>query len=342
MPPYSNQSTLKLLNGALYALLGSASVMTAAAAQPPSWWNDPIREDTGNIFFTASGTSKRGFDEALQQAQRQALEQIVDRAGCSLESRPYVLGRVNGWSLHAREDRKHRRRYHVWIILKYPKNELSALASHVQNGHRRLEAAMLAFTQKRFTEALADANDLAAEYPVGGQPILQTERALLLASDCNVALGLPKAGIESCQAIMSGSTDGGFKKNASARIAAIHTDYTNLLFRGMFRGKRLSVQCLADLNGTLSAWEKLQSEISSIVKRAGGSVVHDPAARANADSIERFISDNGKRLRAMQSMAVDGQRAGQNQHSTEHAQVLERRGFSVFRFNRGGPIHERR
>ena len=44
------------------------------AVDLPAWWNDPIKEDPGNYFFTATGTSDTSSDEALQQAQKNALE----------------------------------------------------------------------------------------------------------------------------------------------------------------------------------------------------------------------------------------------------------------------------
>lgn len=267
----------------LAGLLGGA-----AAAAPPAWWKDPIREDPGNLYLAAAGSSPRSVDDALRAAQSNALDQIVTRVCAGpAEVKAYLLSRVRGWSVHAREDAKEGRTHRTWIIVKYPKEELAALRAHAESGPARLDEALAAFTGTNYSRALALADGLAAEYPVGKQPVFASERAVLLAGECHVAEGRPRKAVEACESVLAASGDAACRQEAESRLAAIRADYTNALFRGLFGGRRVFVRCVSELDGTRAEWAKMQKEAAGLVARAGGAVIESapPAGAAGADAL---------------------------------------------------------
>lgn len=159
-----------------------------ATPLPPAWWNDPIKEYSGNHFFTATGESATSADDALQDAQKAAQQHIFDRvAGGAAEVDAYLFPRIRGWILHTHHEANEGRNNYVWSILKYPKEEFQVLRDHAQGGPARFQEAVLAFAKKKkTTEALSKAVALSVEYPIGKLPIFTTELALLLLVDCHV------------------------------------------------------------------------------------------------------------------------------------------------------------
>jgi hypothetical protein len=291
----------------LFVLLAlSLSRGPALAAEPPAWWDDPIKEDPGNYFFTASGASADSSDAALEEAQHNALDQIVERVGSPAGAKDYLLGRIRGWNLHARHDQKDGRTHRVWIILKYSKDELGGLRTHVEGGQARFEEAAQAFEKKKVAEALSISEALAAEYPIGKQPIFPTERALLLASDCHVALGQPRQALEACRSVLAGSQDAAFTKEAEAKTTAIRADYTNLLLRGIFAGKRIAVRCLTEIDGSPAAWSKMQTEIGNVVKQAGGRMLDSDEGSLGADKATQILTNEELRAEITRSLSADG------------------------------------
>ncbi len=85
----------------------------------------------------ATGASAASFDAALQEAQKNALDQIVARVGGPPDAKEYLLGRVRGWKVHARDEKKQGRLHHVWIILKYPKDEFENLRKLAAGGDQQ-------------------------------------------------------------------------------------------------------------------------------------------------------------------------------------------------------------
>lgn len=120
--------------GAIAMLVGIGS---AIAAEPPAWWNDPIKDDAVNCYFPASGVSVVSSDEALQQAQSNALELIAFRLGggqASTALHRYLLANIRNWNLHATEEKLKGRSHHVWIIVKYPQEEMQSLRARIALG----------------------------------------------------------------------------------------------------------------------------------------------------------------------------------------------------------------
>ena len=280
---------------------------TAGAVEPPTWWGNPIKESAGSYYFAASGDSAAGPDEALAEAQSNALEQIALRAGGgSEEIRRYLATRIHGWTLYARDIKKERAGHHAWILLEYSKQDLAALATHLQAPGARLVRAKEAVSDRKFSDALAIANALAAEYPVAKQPVFQTERALLLASDCHAALGQPRLAVQACESVWSASSDPAFRAEAETRRAAILADYTNLLFRGVFGGKRIMIGCVTDLGGHPERWAKMQTEMEALVTRAGGELV--PAGAWDLPSTGGLFDGtaSAQRTTALREFGADG------------------------------------
>lgn len=275
-------------------------------SHPPDWWDDPIKEDPANYFYVASGVSGTSADQALEEAQQNALSQIVERVGSPPAAKDYLLGRIRGWKLHERHDQKDRRMHRVWIILKYPKDEQSALRTHVQGGQTRFEEAALAFEKKKIGEALSLSEALSVEYPIGKQPIFPTERALLLASDCHVVLGQPRQALEACRTVLAGSRDAASAKEAEVRIKAIRADYTNLLFRGVFAGKGIAVRCLMKIDGSPASWSKMQTEIENVVKRAGGKILSYDAGSLGAEKVTQILTNEELRPEIVRNLSADG------------------------------------
>ena len=194
-------------------------VEPVVAAAPPAWWNDPIKEDPGHYFFTATGASNTSADEALQQAQKNALEQIVDRVGGgSADVRRYLLTRIRGWKLHARDDKKDGRTDYVWIIVKYPKDEYKALGALVGGGDTRYAEAVRLAEQHQWQQALAMLDILEKEYPLGMQPLFRTEKAILLAGQCYEGMDQYQNAKETYERLLNTISDPTVRKTARTAL----------------------------------------------------------------------------------------------------------------------------
>lgn len=250
---------------------------SSAAAGAPDWYeaDDIIREDSYNWYFRGSGSSSESPDDAMRRAQANALAGIAERIGVSDPAKKaYVIARIKGWTIHMSEDRRVRRQYHVWLIVRCPKSELGRLHDHVNGGQARLEQAFQEFQNHHYDKAATIAESLAAEYPLGGQPVFQTERALLLASDAYAALGSPRRALEACRSVLAGSRESKYREEAAARKQAILADYENLVFRGGFSGKTILVQSTVNLDASsLQEWTRMQKEMENLVTSAGGKLV---------------------------------------------------------------------
>ncbi len=129
---------------------------------------------------------------------------------------------------------------------------------------------------------LATLEELAQRYPLGRPASLKPESIHLLLSDCWVALGCPRRALEVCQAILKGSADPESTGAADSRITAIRADYTNVLFRAVFGGKRVAVRCETELDGVAAAWPKMQTSVEAVVTRAGGTLPGAPPLSATS------------------------------------------------------------
>jgi hypothetical protein len=159
------------------------------------------------------------------------------------------------------------------------------------------------FAGKQYSAAVSALDRLCAAYPVGKQPLFATERAWLMASDCRVALGQPRRALAAAEAILNASADPAYRKEAEDRIAAIRADYTNLLHRGAFGGKRIAVRCALDVDGQRSSWTKMQTEAEKWIARVGGEL--GGAALGDAD-VPALIGSKEHGAAKMREIGADG------------------------------------
>jgi formylglycine-generating enzyme required for sulfatase activity/tetratricopeptide (TPR) repeat protein len=206
----------------LFVLLAlSLSCVAVPAAEPPAWWNDPIKEDPGNYFFTATGASAASFDAALQEAQKNALDQIVARVGGPPDAKEYLLGRVRGWKVHARDDKKQGRLHHVWIILKYPKDESEKLRKLAAGGDQQYETAVRLAGERQWQQALAILDNLEKQYPLtdpGRQSLFRTEKAVLLAGQCYEGMDQFQKAKDTYERLLNTVSDASVRKAARTTL----------------------------------------------------------------------------------------------------------------------------
>jgi len=290
----------------LMVLLCAAATSAAAACAPPAWWGTAGQEDSYNWYFEGSGTSRVSADEALAEARLNALRQSVERiaAGCSEEVGEFLLGKAQGWEERDKFSCKQWTAFRAWSRIRYPKAELEALGTWTRDGAAQFETARSSFAGKQYEAAVSALDRLCAAYPVGKQPLFPTERAWLMASDCRVALGQPRGALAAAEAILNASADPAYRKEAEDRIAAIRADYTNLLHRGAFGGKRIAVRCALDVDGQRSSWTKMQTEVEKWIARVGGELGAG-AALGGAD-LPALIGSKERGVAKMREIGADG------------------------------------
>jgi hypothetical protein len=242
----------------------------------------------------------------LAEARLNALRQAVARiaAGCSEEVGEYLLGKAQGWEERDKFSCKQWNAFRAWSRIRYPKEELTALGEWVNDGPAQYEMARKSFADKQYEAAASALDRLCAAYPIGKQPLFATERAWLLACDCGVALGRPRQALAAAETILNASADPAFLQEAESRQASIRADYTNLLQRGAFGGKRIAVRCALNVDGQRSTWTKMQSEVGKWIARVGGEVVV-PATLENAD-MSALIGSRERGAAQMREIGADG------------------------------------
>ncbi len=274
----------------------------------PSWWDNPIREDEGNYYYAAHGSSVTVAD-ALRVAQSNAMDQIIARlgGGAVTESmRSYLISRIRHWSLHVKEEGRRLGRVDVWLIMKYPKEEFFSLAAHVTDGQQMLDMAHFAYDASKFEYALNLSKQVTVEYPMGSQPIFQTERAWLLIADCYVRLGYPARAINACQNVVALSGDVSFVQAANSRITEVQAGYSDLVFRRIFQGKRLAIVSITELDEISGRWLKIEAELESLIDRAGGVSIRRNPIRPSLDELKLLANDPDARDSLLRRLALDG------------------------------------
>lgn len=242
--------------------------------------------------------------EARRNALRQAVAQLG--AGLAIEVREHLLGRVQGWEERDRESCRRGDVHHGWSRVRLPRENLDALNEYVRGGDDQFKRGLEFFEQKRFAEALTWANRVSVQYPIGKQPLFRTERAWLLICDCHVELGQPRQAIRMCESLLAATDDPGFRQEAQARMASIRADYTNLLFRGAFGGRRVAVKCIVNLDGREDRWAKMQTEIEALVARAGGEIAGAGGSDLSPEEALFDAAAGARRAAVMRENDADG------------------------------------
>lgn len=224
------------------------AVVPSRAIDPPAWWNDPIKEDAANYFFTASGVSETGSDDALRIAQNNALEQIVARLGGSSSPaiHDYLLASIRNWKIHAKDERAEGRSHHVWIIVKFPKDEYASVEDLISGGPRRYQEAVVLVGNKKYAEAMGVLDELIRKYPIKAQPVLNTQDALLLGADCAGRAGKHKSAMDYYQQILNLGTDHPLYERARQGFLEAQKNYDPIM-DGMAQHKGRTFAAFAEI-----------------------------------------------------------------------------------------------
>ena len=320
------------IGGVAFLGLAAAGALPAdAGCAPPSWWEDPSPGTTELVYERGSAAKCWTEQEAWQQA--------YDAGVATLRKR--ITSDTNLWpQLHLAEtDVPFDKtcpdalgRWHAWVLVSYPRDRFDSLLNHIQEGGRQYGQAVNLLDQKNYPEALAHAMQLIADYPVGKQVFFQTERALLLASDCYVGLGQPHKALQMCDSLLAGTEDPAFRLEAQNHQTAIRQDYTNILYRGIFNGRTFLVRGVTDLNGKAGSWVPMQKELENLVRQFGGRVME--SVLPTASGLIEQIGDPGRYAAILDSVPADGYLVataqGEMKHSTitKGASSLERYDFN--------------
>lgn len=134
--------------------------------------------------------------------------------------------------------------YRVWLILRYPKSEFAKLADLVVRPEKLLSEILEHMEAKDWQQALQGAKVMIREYPLGTQQLFQTERALLLAAECQEKLGKIEEAKQEFEKILNLSADHG-----SRQTARIGYNRTRDQLAGSVSGRRqeLNTQAVTSL-----------------------------------------------------------------------------------------------
>lgn len=270
---------MRLRLSRLLWIFGYGVGVVGLSATPPAWWDNPVREDGGHFFFAASGVSREGEDDAFRLAMADVYSQIADRVGAGEdeELRAYIASRAAGGSLHAREHARSRGRHHIWMIYRLPRGEIDRVRTHIEGASIKFERAAKARQEGRASEALSLLRELQTEYPLGEQPVFQTERAGLLAVECLVDLGKPREALDTVRRWTALDTNEAWRKAFEQKRSEVEEAFPDLLLKSLFLDETLEITAWLELEDTREEWRRMKKELMTMATSSGARVKELPS-----------------------------------------------------------------
>ncbi len=280
------------------------NVATSWAITPPPWWEDPNTGSADMPLQRGKAENCRTEMEALNRAHAEALSTI--RKGITPNTNLWPLIALTGSAIKFSETGKEFGQWYAWVLVQCPQESIVNARNYLYNAGTEYQQVIELFDAGRFDEALAAAEHLINRYPLGKQSVFQAERALLLASDCHVAVGRPRQAAEICQGIAVASGDQAFRHEAEMRLSYINLNYTNIVLRKVFAGKQWLVQCVTEVEGVRSEWRKMQSEVVTMVSTCGGNIRQHTGPALDFIAVRELLVSPEKCLEYMKPMSLSG------------------------------------
>jgi len=308
--------------------------MTWADCRPPSWWGRSVRDDSYSWYFEGAGTSLLNSAEALENAKRNALRQVVLqlREGLSPETSDYFLGQIQNWTVHEQVQAQEGRRHCAWVIIRYPREEYRRLQDFASGADARYRHAVQLIRQGDHPEAIASLQELEALYPLGAQPVFQTERALMLKGHCFEALEQWREARECYERVLNTVTEPAVHREAQAALERVRRRFpTEVPAQATTMDRSAIVEMLA-------AQEYRQALLLAelFVETAGASAANlELVARAHEGlgHLERALEYS---VLAARAASPEGFRLFRSRAQTRAAQVFAQRCSRILNHRAGG------
>lgn len=178
--------------------------------RPPGWWDDPVREDSVNVFQTGTHARAESPAAAENGAVANALDQFALRLVPDRDSPlfPGVRAALRGWNLHAKHEASSGSGHTAWVILRLPKAELDRLSRWLVQGDEWFAEARQRLEAGDRASALTLLERILDTYPPGGQTVYDPGPALLLFASSLEAEGRFKEAMDRYQLLARTTSQG--------------------------------------------------------------------------------------------------------------------------------------